>query len=161
MFTWETVAEVVNSSVLLGIADLLVPLPDRVGAQALPGQGAAQEVHEHVSHRLQVVTPRLFWEQRGLHNERSDPYKKSRLTKTNFIIKHWLDIRYYVPHSYTLARGNGWTQYNFDTFMVSKEEKTCVKKNMLVKNVHLDQNYTLISQTCRITLINYEPKIIW
>ena len=45
---------------LLDLADLAVALLDGVGVEALPGQRAAQEVHEHVADGLQVVAAALL-----------------------------------------------------------------------------------------------------
>lgn len=44
----------------LRVADLLVALLERVSLEALPRQRAAQEIHEHVTERLQIVAPRLL-----------------------------------------------------------------------------------------------------
>lgn len=44
----------------LRVADLLVALLQRLRLQALPRQGAAQEIHEHVAERLQIVPARLL-----------------------------------------------------------------------------------------------------
>lgn len=44
----------------LGVADLLVALLQCVSLEALPRQRAAQEVHEHVAERLQIVAPGLL-----------------------------------------------------------------------------------------------------
>jgi hypothetical protein len=46
--------------VALGLADLLIALLERVGLEALPGQRAAQKVHEHVSEGLEVVAAILL-----------------------------------------------------------------------------------------------------
>lgn len=44
----------------LRVADLLVALLQRLRLQALPRQRTAQEVHEHVPERLQIVSARLL-----------------------------------------------------------------------------------------------------
>lgn len=53
-------AEHLDGRVALRVAYLLVALLERVGLEALPRQRAAQEVHEHVPERLQVVAPTLL-----------------------------------------------------------------------------------------------------
>lgn len=55
-----TLAQDLDGRGTLGVADLLVALLECVRLEALPGQRAAQEVHEHVPQRLQVVSPTLF-----------------------------------------------------------------------------------------------------
>lgn len=55
------VAQHLDRRVPLRLADLLVPFLQRVGLQPLPRQAAAQEVHEHVTQRLQVVSSALLW----------------------------------------------------------------------------------------------------
>lgn len=55
-----TLAQDLDGRGTLGVADLLVALLECVRLEALPGQRATQEVHEHVPQRLQVVSPTLF-----------------------------------------------------------------------------------------------------
>ncbi len=49
-----------DGRVTLGLADLLVPLLERVGLEALPGQRAAQEIHEHVPEGLEIIAATLL-----------------------------------------------------------------------------------------------------
>ena len=53
-------AEDLDGRGALRVADLLIALLERVGLEALPGQRAAQEVHEHVAERLEVVASTLL-----------------------------------------------------------------------------------------------------
>ena len=52
--------EHLDGRVPLGLTYLLVPLLERVGLQALPGQRAAQKVHEHVAEGFEVVAATLL-----------------------------------------------------------------------------------------------------
>lgn len=49
-----------NRSCSLGVSNLLVALLEGVGLEALPGEGPAEEVHEHVTKSLQVVSAGLL-----------------------------------------------------------------------------------------------------
>lgn len=55
------VAEHLDRGGLLRLADLRVALLERLRLQALPGQRAAQEVHEHVPDCFEIVATTLFW----------------------------------------------------------------------------------------------------
>lgn len=60
ILTREAVAQVLDSSGLLLLSDLLILLLVGSSLQALPWEAAAQEIHKHVAQRLQVISPRLF-----------------------------------------------------------------------------------------------------
>ena len=67
--TWVAFAENLDGRGALCVADPLVALLECLSLQTLPGETTAQEVHEHVAQRLQVVPPTLLWntaEGRGL-----------------------------------------------------------------------------------------------
>ena len=64
--TRETFAQLLNRCALLFLADLLVLLLVRRGSQTLPRQSSAEEVHEDMAQRLQVVTSRLLAAQVGV-----------------------------------------------------------------------------------------------
>ena len=58
--TGVVLAEHLHRGGSLGVADLLVALLQGLRLQTLPGEAAAQEVHEHVAQSLQVVPPALL-----------------------------------------------------------------------------------------------------
>jgi len=58
--TGEPLCELLDGRALLLLADLLVLLLVGRRLESLPGQAPAQEVHEDVSERLEVVAPRLL-----------------------------------------------------------------------------------------------------
>lgn len=60
-FFGVAVAEDFYGSRSFGISYFLIPLLQGVGFQSLPGQTSSQEVHEHVTQGLQVVSSTLFW----------------------------------------------------------------------------------------------------
>lgn len=66
-FFGVALAEDLDRSVSLTVADLLVALLERVGFEALPGEGTAQEVHEHVADGFEVVSPGLLLAHVGVY----------------------------------------------------------------------------------------------
>lgn len=49
-----------NGSCSLGVSNFLVALLEGVRLEALPGEGPAEEVHEHVTESLQVISTGLL-----------------------------------------------------------------------------------------------------
>ena len=69
--TWKAGAECVDGSGSLGVPNLLIALLECVCLEALPGEGASQEVEEHVAQGLQVIPPALLCSaQTGRHTVR-------------------------------------------------------------------------------------------
>lgn len=58
--TWEAVAQIFDGGRLLLLADLFVLLLVRRRLETLPWETSSQEIHEDVTQRLQVVSPRLL-----------------------------------------------------------------------------------------------------
>lgn len=70
--TWEAIAQLFDRCGLLFLPDLLVFLLVGGRLQALPGETAAQEIHEDVAQSLQVVSARLFWRRGQKFSQMSD-----------------------------------------------------------------------------------------
>ena len=59
-FLWVTLAQNLDGSGSLGVANFLVSFLQCVRLESLPGKITAQEIHEHVTESLQVVTSTLL-----------------------------------------------------------------------------------------------------
>ena len=59
-FFWLVLAQLVDRGLFLLLLNGGVLLSLGSAWQALPREGALQEVEQHVANRLQVVSPRLF-----------------------------------------------------------------------------------------------------
>jgi hypothetical protein len=66
LLAWESLAQILNGSGLLLLANLLVLLLVGGSLESLPGQASAQKVHENMAQRLQVVSSRLLSSQVGV-----------------------------------------------------------------------------------------------
>jgi hypothetical protein len=64
--TWEAVAEILDRGRLLLLSNLFVLLLVCRRLQALPRQPTTQEVHEHVTQSLKVVSSGLFATKMGI-----------------------------------------------------------------------------------------------
>ena len=63
----ETLAEFLNGSRLLLLANLLVLLLVRSSFETLPWQATSKEVHKHMTQSLQVISPGLFPAKMGVN----------------------------------------------------------------------------------------------
>ena len=59
--TWGSFTKLLHRGGKFLLADFLVFLSLGLGPEALPGQGAAEEVDEDVAQSLHVISPGLFW----------------------------------------------------------------------------------------------------
>ena len=66
-FLWVTLAQNLDGSGSLGVANFLVSFLQCVRLESLPGKISAQEVHEHVTQRLQVITSALLFTQVSIY----------------------------------------------------------------------------------------------
>ena len=66
-FFWVTLAQDLDRSGPLGVSDLLVSLLQSIRLESLPGEVPAQEVHEHVTQSLQVITSALLFTQVSIY----------------------------------------------------------------------------------------------
>ena len=66
-FLWVTLTQNLDGRGSLGVANFLVSFLQCVRLESLPGKISTQEVHEHVTQRLQVVTSALLFTQVSIY----------------------------------------------------------------------------------------------
>lgn len=82
-----------------GVADLLVALLQGLRLQSLPGQRAAQEVHEHVTQGFQVVTPGLLCKQTETVKKRFNLFTVKKVMMIHFLSKLFFPLEVNVTDS--------------------------------------------------------------
>jgi hypothetical protein len=93
MHTREAVAEVLDRSCLLLLADLLVFLLVGSSLEALPWETATEEVHENVTQSFQVVSARLLASEMGVdtHVTRCTG-ERFALPVRNVLLRLWVTV---------------------------------------------------------------------
>ena len=66
-FLWVALAQNLDGSGSLGVANFLVSFLQSIRLESLPGKISAQEIHEHVTQSLQVVTSALLFPQVSIY----------------------------------------------------------------------------------------------
>ena len=66
-FLWVTLAQNLDGSGSLGVANFLVSFLQCIRLESLPGKISTQEIHEHVTQSLQVITPALLFPQVSIY----------------------------------------------------------------------------------------------